>query len=75
MAKGLALVAACAVGLVIRVGPGIGTGFVTALSAQVTTTSHPPVPSDSSHYWLTPDPRLPVGCESRGVRARGCTDR
>ena len=32
MAKGLALVAACAVGLAIGVGPGIGTGFVTALS-------------------------------------------
>ena len=71
MAKGLALVAACAVGLVIGVGPGIGTGFVTALSAQVTTTSHPPVPFDWSHYWLTPDPRSPSAASlvafARGV--------
>ena len=33
-----------------------GTGVVATLSAQVTTTAHPPLPVDTSHYGLTPDP-------------------
>ena len=57
MPKRLAIVAAGVGGLVMTVG--ISVGVVATLSAQVTTTSHPPLPADPSHYWLIPESPAP----------------
>ena len=78
MRKRLAMVAVGVIALAVLVGTGTGTetstgvvaGFVSALSAQVTTTAHPPVPADSSHYWLTPNPNSPPAASLAGL-ARG----
>jgi soluble lytic murein transglycosylase len=48
----------------------VATVGARTLSAQVTTTSHPPLPVDLSHYWVTPDPGTPSSA-SLGEFARG----